>query len=184
MTPRNVLHASTRYTAAEWAYHQWGPAGRFAYADYDRLNVAHFSGELPVLPIVIGLTAYGHCLGLTRHGDGEQWPRITLASTYFAAGHHAVSDVLVHEMLHADLILRGLDPAHNGKPWCEAITRLSPSVLGLEVKAAPVNPRRINGAVARVPLDGYLPRAVLARWPGSMRPPSWDAGDPLSVSTY
>ena len=41
----------------------WGEAGEYAAAGYCRLNRGLFGGSLPPLPIVIGLTAYGGCLG-------------------------------------------------------------------------------------------------------------------------
>ena len=89
------------------------------------------------MPVVIGLTAYGRCIGLTRGSAG--WlaaPRITLAPELFNGNHRTqggprmVSDVLVHEMVHAVLMLRDEDPGHNGVPWCRVITELSPRVLG------------------------------------------------------
>ncbi len=48
--------------------------------------------------------------------------------------------------------------------------RITPQ-LGLDpVKAAPVKPRRVDGKVVRKELDGHLPRAVMARWPHTLRP--------------
>ena len=54
-----------------------------------------------------------------------------------------ISDTLVHEMTHAALILRDEDPDHNSEPWCRLITELSPVVLGHEITARPVRPRRV-----------------------------------------
>lgn len=148
----------------------WGDGGAYLLAEYARHNARYFGGRLPPLPVVIGITPYGKCNGMTRPigrwGYGEV-PRITIASKLFASGTVAVSDVLLHEMIHAKLILEGADPSHNGRPWCEEIERLSPLVLGEACKAAPVRPQRINGAVKRMPLPGHLSRAELAQWPGS-----------------
>jgi hypothetical protein len=65
----------------------WGEAGAYAHDVY----AAHrpLFPELPEqLPIVIGITAYGHCLGLTR--GSKSGPRITLAFNLFATGRRRV----------------------------------------------------------------------------------------------
>src|SRR5690242_20744816 len=43
----------------------------------------------------------------------------------------------------AALMLRGEDPGHNAGLWCRLITDLSPAVLGREITARPVLPRRV-----------------------------------------
>jgi hypothetical protein len=164
----------------------WGEAGAWAVDEYERHNACYFGGKLPPVPVVIGLTAYGKCLGLTRHcGEwSESLPRITLWSALFAAGTGAVSDVILHEMVHVRLMLTGEDPRHNGKPWCAEIVRLSPLVLGQTVQAKPVLPRRVNGVNRRIPLDGHLERMQLASWPYSLRPAGGRGGRVLKVSSY
>lgn len=162
----------------------WGAGGVYAVDEYVRLNQTYFAGELPPVPIVVGITAYGRCIGLTRHeGDWkEELPRITLASNLFGDGPGAVSDVLLHEMIHVKLILAGLDSAHNGKPWCAEVERLSPIALGLEVNAKPIHPRRVDGKNVRLPLDGHLARKQLAYWPQSLR--ASKPGAPISIASY
>ena len=98
----------------------WGEAGEYAAAELARLNREHFAGSVPPLPVIIGLTAYGRCIGATLHpGAWLESPRITLASEIFngsarcRGGRRQVSDVLVHELVHAVLMLRGEDPRHN-----------------------------------------------------------------------
>lgn len=171
----------------------WGEAGRYAVTEYQRLNSALFDGALPPLPVVIGLTAYGKCLGATRdHGewDAGHLPRISLAPEIFrgsrrmTGGRNVVTDVVLHEMLHAHLMLAGRDHKHNGRPWCQAISRLSPLLLGCDIKAVPVNPRRVDGTVVRRPREGHLDRKTLAGWPGTLRGPDWDRGEPIPVDTY
>jgi hypothetical protein len=174
----------------------WDEAGAWAVDESARLNREYFAGSLPPLPIKMGLTAYGACLGKTRDRAGRTGPpRITLQSqTVNEGGTLVVSDVLVHEMVHAALLLRGEDPAHNSASWCRLITELSPAVLGREITAAPFLPRRVpNPAreadpsapatiVVRQAAAGALPRKLLAAWPGSLRPPGYAAGgEPLSV---
>jgi len=180
----------------------WGPAGELAAAEFARLNRELFAGSIPPVPVMIGLTAFGHCIGLTRTADWLAAPRITLAPELFNGNHRTrggprmVADVLVHEMVHAALRFRGEDSAHNAAPWCRLITELSPGLAGREISARPVRTRRIpNPAresdpaapktkVARVADPGCMPQKALARWPHSIRPDDWYAGDaPIRVPT-
>lgn len=175
----------------------WGPAGEFAVDEFGRLNREHFAGSVPPLPIVIGLTAFGRCIGLTRYGlDWLKSPRISLAPGIFDSTLR-VSDVLVHELAHAALMLRGEDPGHNGASWCRLITELSPDVLGREITAAPVGTRRVpNQAretdpkaprtiVIRRAEPGALSRAELATWPQALRPGGYyEGGVRIAVPTY
>jgi hypothetical protein len=181
-------------TLAEAAATLWGQAGIYLYAAYYRLRDQHFP-ELPAeLPMVIGLTAYGHCIGLTR-----SWPtgaRISLAPGVFARGEGMVDDVLVHEMLHVALIAAGQDPKHAGEPWYREVRRLSPSVLGRELDID--RPKRRS---VRVPNPAYGPddrrrtlvrkvshgsggHAEVARWPMPFRPAGYDFGPPIAVASY
>jgi hypothetical protein len=175
----------------------WGEAGRYAVAAFARLNHELFNDELPPLPIVLGITAYGHCIGLTR-GDGghvADVPRISLAVGLFnKQGVRAVDDTLTHEMVHALLIRRGQSPDHNKAPWCKMITELSPKVLGHDITARPVRPRRVPNPerehdekapktkVERVVEPGALTRKQLAAWP--TRPTGFDWGPTIHVPTY
>jgi hypothetical protein len=188
----------------------WGEAGALAADEFRRLNREHFAGSVPPLPVIIGLTAYGQCVGLTRNLEG--WlaaPRITLPPEIFTGtrtteakrqvpgGPRMVGDVLLHEMVHATLMLRGEDAGHNGEPWCRMVRELSPGVLGREIDARPVLPRRVPNPeretdpaapktiVVRLAELGQLPRQDLARWPHSCRPADYYAGDePVWVPTY
>jgi hypothetical protein len=180
-----------RYSYADYrqaASVLWGAAGRFAIDEQERLNRRYFAAALPPLPVVIGITAYGRCLGLTRGPEHLTWrtrvPRITLASNLFAEGSARVSDLLLHEMVHAKLILAGLAWQHNSRPWCEEIMRLSPLVADRAILAAPVHPRRIKGQSVRQARDGYLSRAELARWPAVLRGARPPRGEVLPVPTY
>ncbi|MGH9152804.1 MAG: SprT-like domain-containing protein [Acidimicrobiales bacterium] len=104
----------------------WGPAGAYLYAAYERLQSRLFPELPPELPMVIGLTAYGHCIGLTR-----SWPsgaRISVAPKVFAEGARMVDDVLVHEMLHVWLMQTGLDHKHAGEPWYPARYYIGPAI--------------------------------------------------------
>jgi hypothetical protein len=182
----------------------WGGAGALAAEEFGRLNREHFAGSIPPVPLIIGLPAYGRCIGVTR--DLEAWlaaPRIGLAPEVFTGNHRTpggprmVADVLLHEMIHAALMLRGEDPAHNGEPWCAMLRDLSPAVVGHEVEARPVLPRRVPNPeresdpaapktiVVRLAEPGQMPRQDLARWPHSCRPAGYYTGDkPVWVPTY
>jgi hypothetical protein len=154
---------------------------------------------MPPLPIVVGLTAYGKCIGATL--SGPEWlesPRITLAPGVFNnGGTFMVGEVLVHEMIHAAPRLRGENSDHNAEPWCRLITELSPGVLGREITARPVLPRRVpnpdraaNPAapktkVVRRAEPDALSQTELATWPHSLRPAAYyEGGERISVPTY
>ena len=175
----------------------WGEAGAYAYDAYSRLR-SEFLPDLPAeLPIVIGLTAYGHCIGLTRFAAE---PRISLFSPLFGKGLRQVDDVLVHEMLHASLMLDGVNPAHEGQQWHDAINRLSPAVLGHEInvkrgaarKSVRIpNPDWAPGGsepktiVRKTAVEDAITLTQVARWPGAFRPKDYYAGDQsLPCPTY
>jgi hypothetical protein len=153
----------------------WGDAGTWAADTWTAHNAAYFDGKLRYHGIVFGLTPHGGHLAHTSPTG-----RITLhpalldpQSDAWLIGHklgerHA-TDTLLHEMIHAALIQRGDDSGHNGWPWCNEIMRIT-TELGLKpIKAAPVKPRRIDGKVVRLPLDGHLSRDEISRWPHTLR---------------
>jgi hypothetical protein len=184
ITQLEVTHSLADYRRAAGVL--WGQAGEFCVDEFERLNDWLFDGELPPLPIVIGITAYGKCIGLTRgagNWDGEV-PRITIASNLFAQGANWVTETMLHEMVHVKLILTNQIPEHNAMPWCAEITRLTQLAYGTKINAEPVNPRRVNGKVVRQRRDGFLARAELARWPHCLHDESWNPGEPISVETY
>jgi hypothetical protein len=159
----------------------WGEAGAWAADIWKWLNADHFGGQLRYHGIVFGLTPHGHRLAhtypsgrITLHPAlldprGDAWEQ-----EYKLGARHA-EDVLLHEMVHAWLFDTTPDHAsdeggHNIDEWCTEIVRITPG-LGLPpVKAAPVKPRRTDGAVRRMLLDGHLSRADIAHWPHSLRP--------------
>lgn len=204
----SLVTSTTSYRDAAVTF--WGEAGAYAYDAYDRIRAALYP-ELPArLPIVIGLTAYGACLGLTR-GRWDHGPRITLPPEVFQGttaegsrrqvhgGTRQVDDVLTHEMLHAWLAVTGRDMHHDSAGWYEAIRRLSPAVLGHQVDAR-------RGAVrksVRIPNPAWTPggdapktlvrkqnsadavqHGDVARWPQAFRPADYDWGPPIPCPTY
>ncbi|MPZ26507.1 MAG: hypothetical protein GEV12_08620 [Micromonosporaceae bacterium] len=176
----------------------WGEAGAYVHDVYDQCR-ARLYPELPTtLPIVIGLVAYGHCLGLTR-GGWEHGPRITIFSSLFKAGRLRVQDTMIHEMLHAALMVAGRDPGHGSEDWYAAVRRLSPAVLGTELDAR----RGAARKSVRVSNPSYEPgndeprtlvRKVrnpdstvhgdVARWPSAFRPDGYDWGEPICCPSY
>lgn len=176
----------------------WGEAGAYAHDMYARLR-SEFYPEVPCqLPIVIGLTAYGHCVGLTRPG-WEHGPRISVFSSLFHHGRHQVDDLLTHELLHVWLSVKGLDPEHDGQSWYGAINRLSPAVLGREIgarrgadrKSVRVpNPDYADGngeprtVVRKVRVADAVQHADVAGWPQAFRPADYDWGKPMRCPSY
>ena len=181
----HVTHTHEEYLTACTTL--WGEAGAHVIEEFQRINLWLFDGTLPPLPFVICLTAYGKCVGATNPSgswDRGDLPRITIASNLFRRGRNRVTDTIIHEMVHARLMLSGLYSKHAGDPWCDEITRLSPLVLGHEIRAKRVKTRRIDGHVVRAPLDGHLDHETISGWPSSLRDDSWDRGEPIEVETY
>jgi hypothetical protein len=129
---------------------------------------------------VFGLTPHGHAYGHTYRDT----KRITLHTSLLDArgrawhiseklGERFAEDVLLHEMVHVRLDDRGVNSDHNAQPWCDEIMRITPQLDLEPVKAAPVKPRRVNGKVKRLPLDGHLSRDEISSWPHSIRPASY-----------
>lgn len=91
----------TDYTAGDYrraAVALWGEAGAVAH-DLPALAPAAARAARRAAHR-LGITAYGHCVGLTRV-DWTDGPRITIASSLFAEGRARVADTMIHEMLHA-----------------------------------------------------------------------------------
>src|SRR5260370_6452993 len=86
----------------------WGAAGELVADEFARINRDLFGGSIPPMPVIIGLTAFGRCIGLTRGA-----PRITLAPELFNGNHRTnggrrmVAHTLVHAVIHAALMFRG-----------------------------------------------------------------------------
>jgi hypothetical protein len=176
----------------------WGEAGTYAYDAYAQLRTAHYP-ELPEqLPIVIGLTAYGACIGMTA--PSWDWgPRISVFSPLFGHGRRQVDDLLTHEMLHAWLFVAGQETSHNTDAWYNAVERLSPAVIGRQLdlhrgadrKSVRVpNPawEKGNGRpktiVRKVRVESAVQHEQVARWPQSFRPADYDWGEPMICPTY
>lgn len=169
----------------------WGPAGAHAHDTYQRF-LPLYPGLPDELPIVVGLTAYGHCKAITRCG-WEFGPRITLHSGVwgYGKGHRMVEDTIVHEMLHAWLFLTGKDPAHNSDDWYDAVNALSPTILGHPLDAVRGADKKsvrvvIDGkkTVRKQPIEGTIQHSDVARWPFAFRPADYDIGQPIPVPTY
>jgi hypothetical protein len=165
----------------------WGDAGTFVGDEFERLNTTYFDDELPPTPLVIGLMAYGRCIGLTRHSA-----RISIASQLFTDSLGAVSDTLLHEMIHAVLRVRDESSDHNDQPWCTEITRIS-KMCGYDIVAKPVRPRRIANperhdnpdapptVVVRRPDEGALTQRELSRWPQCLPDPGIHRSDRRTI---
>lgn len=200
--------AEVSYRAAAVKF--WGEAGAYAYDAYARIRPVLYP-ELPEqLPMVIGITAYGHCLGLTR-GNWKHGPRISLPAEIFQGttaedarrhvigGTRQVDDTLTHEMLHVWLFVTGRQVHHDSADWYEAVRRLSPAVIGRELGAR----RGADRKSVRIPNPAYEPGSAepktlvrkelvtgaiqhgdVARWPQAFRPEGYDWGRPIECPPY
>ncbi len=201
---QEVDRETDSYRAAAVTF--WGDAGAYAYDAYARIR-AELYPDLPEhLPIVIGITVYGRCLGVTR-GGWDHGPRITLPPEVFRGttaanarrrirgGTRRVDDVLTHEMLHVWLLITGRQVNHDSTGWYDAVRRLSPAVLGHELDARHGADRKS----VRIPNPEYRPHAGIpktlvrkqrvnaavthaevAAWPWSFRPATYDWGQPIA----
>ncbi|WP_261624353.1 SprT-like domain-containing protein [Nesterenkonia marinintestina] len=177
----------------------WGEAGDYVHDAYQRHRHL-FPGIPESVPMVIGLTAYGRCIGLTRL-DAEllRTPRISIASTLFERGRRAVDDVVVHEMMHLHLAHTGKRTDHRSADWYAEVRRLAPEVLGRELDVRHGGDRRS----VRVPNPAYEPgngepktlvrkerveaavqHGDVAHFPQAFRPEGHDQGAPIEVYTY
>jgi hypothetical protein len=172
----------------------WGEAGAYVHDAYDRWRCLY--PELPErLPITIGITAYGHCIGLTRPG-WEHGPRITVFSGLFAKGRRHVDDVMVHEMLHSWLVVTGQESGHDGLPWYSTVRRLSPQVLlgrtlqvrrgsdRVSVRVPNPDPNGPRTVVRKRRVESAVQHRDVAGWPYSFRPDDYDWGEPIRCPTY
>jgi hypothetical protein len=169
----------------------WGDAGAFVHDCYR--HWLHLFPELPdAMPIVIGLSAYGACAGLSRlNNPCLDGPRISIASQYLSHAND-VRDVMVHEMLHCWLHVTGHKFEHDSVDWYAAVNRLSPTVLGADINAKRGGDRRSvrvklddgTTAVRKERVAGAIKHGDIARWPNSFRPRGWDRGAEISCPTY
>src|SRR5262245_17254034 len=124
---RQTLRRVHQYLYPDWPDH---------YEPFDRLNLLCFAGQLPLLPIVRGLMPYGHCIGQTRIDIHP--PRIEIGTYARLRDPQFFEDNLVHEMLHAWLLLNDKCVHHNSRAWCQEIERITP-LLGLSpIHAEPI----------------------------------------------
>jgi hypothetical protein len=198
LTEREQPRTGTSYRDAAIAL--WGEAGTYIHESYAR-HLPLFPQLPQQLPIVCGITSYGHCIGLTR-SSWQHGPRITIASNLFKQGTGQIDNTMIHEMLHAWLHTTGHDTAHDSPDWYDAIRRLSPAVLGHEVDITytpsgsrrksvrvpnpragePEQPKTIVRKVPRDDLD--TDHAKVAGWPRTFRPADYPRGRIIDCPSY
>lgn len=150
----------------------WPSYGAWAYEEWRRLNLLCFGGELSPVGVLWGLTPHGRSQGHYRAEDQTITLHLSLIENGSLLDKHHASDVLLHEMVHQriselDMPSTGTS-AHNCQAWVSEVNRISP-LLGLEVRAAVVRQKRIDGKVRWSPEVGFLSQKELAEWPHSVR---------------
>ena len=175
----------------------WGDAGTYVYDCYQQLRPL-FPNLPDTLPIVIGLSAYGKCSGITRANDPHlNSPRISIATQYLPQGTGYVKDVMLHKMIHTTLHLSGRNTNHNGADWYAECQRLAQTVLGHPITLVPYsrqrkpvrvpNPKWTEGSdlpktiVRKVPRDPDTiqhPHAKVAGFPPRRSAPTTTTGAP------
>ena len=186
-------------TYREAAVALWGEAGDYIHQAYqDHLPLFPLLPDS--LPMVIGLGAYGRCIGLSRVGLPEfDQGRISIMSNLFKAGTNVVADTVLHEMMHVHLWTQGLHTDHDSVDWYAECNRLAPDVLGRELnlkrgqdrKSVRVpNPEYVEGGdapktlVRKVAVDVEHGHADVARFPHPFRPDDYPAGRIITVPSY
>ncbi len=150
----------------------WPSYGAWAYKEWRRLNKLCFAGELSPVRILWGLTPHGRSLGHYRAEDHTITLHLSLVANGGLLDEQHVSDVILHEMVHERICEIGMPAtgtsSHNCESWVSEINRISP-LIGLEVRAAVVRQKRIDGKVRWSPEVGFLSQKGLAEWPQSVR---------------
>jgi hypothetical protein len=168
--------------------HFYGELAVFARRAFDDINLRFFGGRLPWTLILWGLTAHGHCLGVT-YSNVQKPPIITLHPSLLGGrekespwgiparylGQCYAYEVLLHECMHVSVhyLLGGEgngESSHNNPAWVAEVNRIAP-LLGLTgVNAAITKPMRIKGeAKVKRGTLGNVPLDLLSRFPHSLR---------------
>ncbi len=129
-----------------------------------------------VLPLVrlAPVAPYGSCMALSGnssaldHAQGlAQGIWLYLHEGMFSrhgALHDRVDEVVLHELLHNELMQFGEDAKHKGEPWARRCRELS-SRLGLQVRIERPRSIRNGKTVSTGTPAGCLSYTDLARWP-------------------
>lgn len=150
----------------------WGDAGEWIADLWQEFNQRHWQGTLDPTPIWFpSASPYGRWIGQFTGNMQRQSHHIQLVRRL---DRQERADVLLHEMIHQNLFESKQCTDHNAVPWCSEIMRLSREIWGVELWAAPSNPRKLEGASVRIqkscPDNGKksIPRSSIARWPHSV----------------
>jgi hypothetical protein len=197
--PRNTTAPDYRLAATIF----WPRHADLIYDARDEINARIYNGELPNVPVLVGLTKHARSLGncsmrtppvITLHPSLTQ-PRSEnpwgVPARHWNAAY--LVDVLTHEMIHAWHAVNppGAYPdwcpphsddqdVHNNPHWCAEIMRQSPLVGVGEIIASPwrrARQRKKDGGDGGLEYQPVLPGSITrydaSRWPHLTRPPGY-----------
>lgn len=150
----------------------WGDLGARTADCWRDYNRRFFGGELEPMPMFfIPVAPYGKCIAWTCTAHPVTHIALCRPKTR-NPGWTADRNTLLHEMIHAWLDQQGLDPHHDGTPWCKEIMRLHRAITGKEIFAGRSKVTKVKTAdgtrkSVRVQEKGSLGQAEIARWPRS-----------------
>ena len=144
--------------------------GAWTYDRFDEYNRLYFDNVIPVIPVQWHLTLpHGRSIALACAGSLIQMGIYCNSELNLKDGKPCLygSHVILHEMVHIYLQIRGEDPRHNSKPWCREIMRIS-KMMGFEINAEPervVKERLEDGTRKSVRKSYGIARSLIASWP-------------------
>lgn len=161
------------YDALTVSTKAFGPRGEKAVRLWQQYNDDYFSGNLKPVPVLFVPTSpFGHWVGLCSGNRATQSVHnIMLLNRPW----DTLREVILHEMVHQSLIERGLNPKHEGQPWCDEIMRISKNYFRRDMWAGAVTVIKVMGSDGkrrsvktnkRSP-DNYdsMPYGMITSWP-------------------
>ncbi|SRR6266571_1815376 len=143
----------------EIAAHFEGDVAVTAFEYYDAINKHFFNGELPQAFIIMGITPYGRCIGLTKHYFKQ--PIILLHVGLKTEQERFYT--LLHEAIHVQVryVLEYTgEKSHDSDEWLSEVNRIAP-ILGYHEASLAADkvrrrPKSEGGKLVRVQ-TGSLP---------------------------
>lgn len=109
----------------------YGDFGTELYKVFDKLNAKFFDNKLAERALLCGITPYGRTVGLYSSLNKSIMVHISYFSDFKGVTETRLKDVLLHEMMHANLDDMGAtEKDSHGAKWADECNRVAP-ILGL-----------------------------------------------------
>jgi hypothetical protein len=173
--------ATANYTTADAEYvvahrYIYGPIGE-RIAESALLIRDHLMRRAFVLPTIrlSPVAPYGHCMALSGNSRAldhvielSEGVWVYLHRKWFGVrGRNLIDEVVLHELLHNELMQFGEPPQHKSAAWARRCQELS-TRLGLDVRIERPRSRRIGGKITTATPDGCISYSTLRRWPAEL----------------